>query len=267
MSGPLDDVDLVRRTIARYVPLTDTEWNVVRPSWRERRFAKGAMVTREGEVEHWFSIVQEGVQRLHIPHDGEQVCVGFAFAYGHGWSGMLDSFVTRLPARSGVQAVTDSVLLSIHHDDLRELRDRLPLLERFGRLILEELVVGRATREIEQLSFTAEERYRALLQRSPHLLQLMPQRYIDGYLRMTPRDLQPPARHGALTAVLDPGQGHGPGVAVTFSPWTPKPLSATCGTTWPTTCAAGAPFESCPGASSSAGRVPGAGACSRCAST
>lgn len=71
MSGPLDDVDLVRRTIARYVPLTDAEWNVVRPSWRERRFAKGAMVTREGEVEHWFSIVQKGVQRLHIPHAGE----------------------------------------------------------------------------------------------------------------------------------------------------------------------------------------------------
>lgn len=184
MTGPIDDTDLVRRTIARYAPLTAAEWEQVRPYWRERSFATGALVTRPGEVEHWFSIVQEGVQRLYIPHDGEEVCVGFA--YGHSWSGVFDSFVTRRPSRFGVQAVTDSVLLSIHHDDLRDLRERIPALERFGRLILEELVVGRATREIEQLTLTAEERYRALLERSPHLLQLVPQKDIAGYLRMTP---------------------------------------------------------------------------------
>jgi CRP-like cAMP-binding protein len=59
-------------------------------------------------------------------------------------------------------------------------------MERFGRLILEELVVARATREIEQLSLSAEERYRRLLARSPHLLQLVPQKDIASYLRMTP---------------------------------------------------------------------------------
>jgi CRP-like cAMP-binding protein len=59
-------------------------------------------------------------------------------------------------------------------------------MERFGRLIPEELLVGRACREMEQLSLSAEERYDRLLQRSPQLLQLVPQKDIASYLRMTP---------------------------------------------------------------------------------
>lgn len=177
-------MDLVRRTMERYVPLTDAEWARVAPYWRQRRFERGAVITDVGQVENWFSIVQEGVQRIHVPHDGDEVCVGFA--YGHSWSGVFDSFVSRRPSRFVLQAVTASVLLSIHHDDLRALRDGMPVLERFGRLILEEVVVGRASREIELLTLTAEERYRALLQRSPHLLQLVPQKDIASYLRMTP---------------------------------------------------------------------------------
>ena len=59
-------------------------------------------------------------------------------------------------------------------------------MDRWGRLMLEEVVQGRATREIELLTLSAEERYRRLLQRSPHLLQLVAQKDIASYLRMTP---------------------------------------------------------------------------------
>jgi CRP-like cAMP-binding protein len=41
-------------------------------------------------------------------------------------------------------------------------------------------------REIEFLTLDAEQRYRALLDRSPHLLQLISQKDIASYLRMTP---------------------------------------------------------------------------------
>ncbi|MBL7965313.1 MAG: Crp/Fnr family transcriptional regulator [Flavobacteriales bacterium] len=177
-------MELVRRTIERYVKLSDAGWEHIRPYWVERRFAKDAHITGLGQVEEWFSIVAEGVQRMYYPHDGEEVCLGFS--YDGSWSGVFDSYVTVKPARFGLQAVTDSALLSIHRRDLLDLYDRIPIMDRFGRLILEELVVGRATREIEQMTLTAEERYRALLKRSPHLLQLVSQKDIASYLRMTP---------------------------------------------------------------------------------
>jgi CRP-like cAMP-binding protein len=94
--------------------------------------------------------------------------------------------VSQRPGRFHVRAVTDSVLWGIERADLYRLYDRIPAMERFGRLILEELIAGRATREIEQLALSAEERYRRLLKRSPQLLQLVAQKDIASYLGMTP---------------------------------------------------------------------------------
>ncbi len=177
-------MDLVRRTIERYVKLTDAEWAEVAPCWKEYHFAKGDHVSEAGRIEKRFYIVRDGVQRLYFAHDGNEHCLGFA--YGHSWSGDYDSFLSQRPGRFHVQAVTDSALVGIEHADLLRLYDRIPAMERWGRLILEELVQGRATREIEQLTLSAEERYRRLLARSPHLLQLVSQKDIASYLRMTP---------------------------------------------------------------------------------
>ncbi len=177
-------MELIRDTIQRYVPLSDKEWKLVREPWMERTFAKGGSISRAGSVEQWFYVVKEGVQKLFFEHDGNEHCLGFS--YDHSWSGDFDSFVSQRPGRFQVQAITPSILIGIRHPDLQELYAKLPVMERFGRLMLEELVRGRATREIELLSLSAEERFRKLVQRSPHLLQLVPQKDIASYLRMTP---------------------------------------------------------------------------------
>jgi CRP/FNR family transcriptional regulator, anaerobic regulatory protein len=177
-------MDLVRSTLERYIPVSEQDWSLVAPLWKEYRFPRAACITSVGSVEDRFYIVQAGVQRLSFPHDGEDVCVGFS--YDGSWSGVYDSFVTRTPARLAVSAITDSVLWGIAHADLQGLYRTLPAMERFGRLILEELLVGRVTREIEQLSLSAEQRYERLVMRSPHVLQLVPQKDIASYLRMTP---------------------------------------------------------------------------------
>ncbi|MBK9146239.1 MAG: Crp/Fnr family transcriptional regulator [Flavobacteriales bacterium] len=180
-------MDLVRRTIARYVELSDRDWAVIAPCWKEYAFSRGAFISRVGKVEDRFYIVAQGVQKLSFPHDGADICVGFA--YGGSWSGEYGSFITRQPARFDVVAVTDSILLGITHGDLQRLYAELPVLERWGRLIAEEALLGRAAREIEQMSLSAGERYERLVKRSPQLLQLVPQKDIASYLRMTPETL------------------------------------------------------------------------------
>jgi len=177
-------MDLVRQTIARYVQPTEAEWATILPPWHEYAFSRGSIICGVGQVEERFYIVRHGVQRLSFPHDGNDIAVGFA--YDGSWCGEYASFVSRKPARFQVMAVTDSVLVGIAYNDLQRLYTELKVMERFGRLILEELLLGRAVREVEQLSLSAEERYDRLVQRSPQLLQLVPQKDIASYLRMTP---------------------------------------------------------------------------------
>lgn len=176
-------MEAVRNAVERYIGLTDEEWSQVLGCWSEREFPKGAIITATGQVERWFSIVKEGVQRIYFEHDGQEACIGFA--YGGSWSGVFDSFVTQAPSRFVLQAVTPTVLFSVEHAELQQLYKRVPKMERFGRLMLEEVVVARATREVEQLTMSALERYDRLVKRSPHLLQLVPQKDIASYLGMS----------------------------------------------------------------------------------
>jgi CRP/FNR family transcriptional regulator, anaerobic regulatory protein len=175
---------LVRRTIERYVPLSDGDWEVIEPRWEPRSFAKGELISVPGRTEQYFHIVERGVQRLFVPYDGQEVCLGFS--YDGSWSGDYDSFLRREGGRFAVQAITPSLLWGVTYADLKHLYEVSPPMERFGRRILEELLIGRATREVEQLTLSAEQRFEALMRRSPHLLQLVPQKDIASYLRMTP---------------------------------------------------------------------------------
>lgn len=177
-------IQLVRNKISKYIALSDSDWSLIEPFWESFSCKKGEYIIREGQIEDYFYIVKSGVQRLYFVKDEQEICLGFS--YDTSWSGGYESFITRKPSRMIVQALEESSLYRISHSNLQKVYAQCPIMERWGRLILEELLTMRATREIEMMSFTSEERYNMLLSRSKHLMQLVPQKYIASYLGMTP---------------------------------------------------------------------------------
>ncbi|MDQ3101646.1 MAG: hypothetical protein M3R08_09695 [Bacteroidota bacterium] len=91
-------MELVSRTIQRYVHLKDAERKAISAGWLERSFMKGSLISNPGTVEQWFYIVKEGVQRMYYESDGNDHCLGFS--YDHSWSGDFDSFVPKDPVGS-----------------------------------------------------------------------------------------------------------------------------------------------------------------------
>ncbi|MDQ3015104.1 MAG: Crp/Fnr family transcriptional regulator, partial [Bacteroidota bacterium] len=57
-------------------------------------------------------------------------------------------------------------------------------LERLFRKMTEAVLAGMINRHIELHSLTMEERYKIFCSRSPHLLHLVPHKYIASYLGM-----------------------------------------------------------------------------------
>jgi len=53
-------------------------------------------------------------------------------------------------------------------------------------LALSQTLAGVLARQIELQSLSAEQRFRALMARSPHLLQLVPHKYLASYLGLDP---------------------------------------------------------------------------------
>ena len=77
-------------------------------------------------------------------------------------------------------------MLAISYTDYTALFAREPAFAEWERLFLRRILVGRMHREVELLTRTAEERYRAFIARRPDELLAIPQKYIASYLNMTP---------------------------------------------------------------------------------
>lgn len=179
---------LLRRSFERFCPMPDAVWAEVRLPWRLCSVRRGELLTREGQIEQRFSLLVEGVQRAYfIAPDGNEHTV--AFAYPPGYSGVPDSFFLQTPSAYTLEAMSDGCMLTTDYASFSALMERYRELDQWAWRLFVFAGVGRAKRERQLLSMTAEERYRRLLRESPHLVSLVPLRHIASYLGMTPETL------------------------------------------------------------------------------
>lgn len=177
----------LRQSVYREHPLDEAAWADFARPWEVLSVRRGIHLTRAGEVERYFYFVDQGVHRFYYLRDAVEVCIGFTNT-GH-YSGVYDSFIQQQPSRYWLESLTDSVLLRIHYRDLQALYDRHHSIERWNRRFIEGISIGRANREVEILCWSAEERYRRLLEQSPWIFQEVPLKYLASYLSMTPETL------------------------------------------------------------------------------
>lgn len=161
----------------------DEDWEGFVAPWKKYDLAKGDYLTRSGSVEHYFYFVHTGVLRAFSIKDGNDISVGFS--YNGDYAGVYDSFISREPSDFFIQAITEVVTLRVHYDQMMELFDKYKAAERWGRLFNGQVLIGMARRQVESRSYSAEEKFDRLMEQSPHILQLVPQKYLASYLGMT----------------------------------------------------------------------------------
>jgi CRP-like cAMP-binding protein len=150
----------------------------------ERKYKKGEIITPEGSIQRELLVVEEGVQMSYFNNDGKMHVIGFTYA--PSISGIPDSFLFQRPSKYTLQALTGSRFQAISFERLQQLFDEAPVIERLFRKIGEAILAGLIDRHLELQAYTIEQRFRLFAQRSPHLFQLVPHKYIANYLRIDP---------------------------------------------------------------------------------
>lgn len=166
------------------MPLPDPVWEALAGCWHPVQFKRREVMTAAGEIEKYLYFVTAGVQRVFsLEGDKESTLV---FTYTGSFSGVLDSFQLQQPSPWYLETLTHSEFLRMSYADFNRLTLEYPIIERWVRLGTVAAMAGVLERNNELLSFTAEQKFRKLLTRSPHVLQLIPHKYLASYLGIDP---------------------------------------------------------------------------------
>ncbi len=142
----------------------------------------------EGQVCDFIGFVNTGVLiYFKTKESGDEVTTDFAFE--GDWVNINLSRLASVPSTLSIRAIEECEVVMLRQKDLNDLYQRIPKLERLGRILTEQAYINIVDQTVELQIHSAKERYENLLKRHPKLLQKVPLYHIANYLGIAPKSL------------------------------------------------------------------------------
>lgn len=178
------ELDLLKNFVSGLHPLTEEELQAFASPWQPLTVKRKTLLTAAGETERWLYFVVEGVQRAFYIGDAPAKEATIVFTYAPSFSGVADSFLTQTPSLYFLETLTASRLLRLSYESVEKLRTQHAGIAQLFFKATAFALKGALERHIELQCFGNEEKFRLLLRRSPHILHLVPHKYLASYLGM-----------------------------------------------------------------------------------
>lgn len=125
-------------------------------------------------------IISGLIRSFYIDDKGNEITIGFfkenEYVTDYG------AFVRQKPSKYYLQCIEPSVVVNLPYAVMQEGYDLYKNIERYGRLVTEEVLVMQQTRLESFLFEKAEERYLNFIKRSPDLFNRISLTYLSSYL-------------------------------------------------------------------------------------
>ncbi|WP_118973025.1 Crp/Fnr family transcriptional regulator [Taibaiella koreensis] len=166
-------------------PLPANDWAAFAGLWQPFRAGRKEVLTRIGGQEPYLYFVTEGVQRVYY-FDDEGREATLVFTYAPSFGGVLDAMMLHQPSRYAYETLTASAFLRASYRDVAQLMQSSLSVANMVRIGLAAALSGLLERLAEVQCYSSADKFRKLLERSPHILQLVPHRYLANYLGIDP---------------------------------------------------------------------------------
>ncbi|MCG8574409.1 MAG: cyclic nucleotide-binding domain-containing protein [Flavobacteriales bacterium] len=174
--------------------LKEDEWRAFADIWQPYLVQRKETITFPGQTEKHLYFIMEGVQRIyHISKEDKEATL--ILTYPHSFGGVLDSFLLQIPSEYYYESLTPSLFLKASHQKFIEVTTAYPKLDQLMKQHTYLALSGLLERMVELQSFSSEEKFRTLLKRSPHILQLVPHKYLANYLGIDPTNFSKLINH------------------------------------------------------------------------
>ncbi len=153
-----------------------------------RKLRRRQYLLQEGDWCRHYHFVLDGCLRMYfVDEKGNEHILQFATA--NWWIADIGSFHSEKPSRLNIDALEASEVLRIQKKDLLHLYEKYPKFDRYFRVLTENAFVKMQDRVLQNISSSAEERYRSFLENYPNLSNRISQVQIASYIGVTPEFL------------------------------------------------------------------------------
>jgi len=189
MIGREASLQQLRTAMETYSPVDEETWESLASICMPFRLKKGTFFTRSGEIPSTFGFVSSGLLRAFVT-DLQGNEYNKIFFREKSFPGSMVSLLTTTPSLFDIQALEDSVVVSIDFKGYRRILFQRRDLMRFQILYLEKnWVIEKEKREISLAQESATDRYLDFQRNYPDLEKRIPQYHIASHLGITPTQL------------------------------------------------------------------------------
>lgn len=177
--------------------LTADELQQLRSLAVVRKLRKRQFVLQEGEVcRHKIFVVKGLLRAYRLADDGAEHIM--RFAPENSWMIDHESYSNQTPSKYYIEAMEDSELIVWTRDSMNELFDSIPAFKLLSEQIKEKSMNDSQQRILINISYTAEEKYKAFIHSFPEVFSRVPLHMVASYLGVS-RETLSRIRHSQLS--------------------------------------------------------------------
>jgi len=179
--------DVARELARRDSTMTPEELDVLEGILVPKKYQKGEIILREGDICENIYWVAKGLVRQFYYKNDKELTEYMAIEDNIVMS--IESLFKEQPSSQQIVALEPTILFALPKKDLEHEAVRNVNIQMLYRKILEEsLIISQIHADMLRFE-SAQERYAKLVKRSPQLVLRAPLVYIASYLQMTPETL------------------------------------------------------------------------------
>lgn len=172
----------------QFLSLSIEEKNELKGRLTRRSFKRRQFLLQEGEIcKHYFFVIKGCCKMYGVDSGGKEH--NLQFAAENTWISNLGSFHSETESQLYIEAMEPMVVLQLAKPDLLYFYTDHPNFNRNFRVVVENEYIELQNRVLQNISYTAEQRYLQFLERYSSLLNRLPNTQIASYLGITPEFL------------------------------------------------------------------------------
>ncbi|OOV20464.1 Crp/Fnr family transcriptional regulator [Flavobacterium sp. LM4] len=189
--------DQLSNYIKKTIEVSDEDLSIIMSFFKPLRKNKNELLITPGQISQHTYFVIKGCLRIFFENlEGKEVTRYIAFE--GQFATALIAYITKSPSTEYIQALENSEILYITHNDFNHLLEIVPNWRKFYINYLEKAYVSNANRVMSITTLDAVERYHELLKINPKIVSRLPRKIVSSYINVSQETLS------RLKAKLDP---------------------------------------------------------------